>query len=140
MRSQAVVAVVFLLAAAASGSEYRKLSPFVRRNLVQQQSSRAQFSPARSHYMGRHPRRLADGDCTTNPAVCAAGTQCCDGVCVDLSSNTNNCGHCRYKCSFSLGCCGGSCVNLQTDSSNCGACGSTCTTAACSMGLCAYAG
>ena len=75
---------------------------------------------------------------------------CCNGVCMDVTSDPNNCGSCRHSCNggscsgglcgncpsgFAL--CGGTCVNLQTDANNCGSCGNVCKPGVgCRGGLC----
>ena len=62
-----------------------------------------------------------------NPGSCdnlGASYRCCSDNCVDLNSDTANCGNCGTTCSGA--CCTGSCTNLTTDSRNCGACGSPC--------------
>ena len=80
---------------------------------------------------------------------CPEGTIDCQGTCVNLSSDTHNCGKCGFECneSYGLHCenggcyltvlchendtrCGAtnmSCTDLQTDFFNCGACGATCS-------------
>ncbi len=89
-------------------------------------------------------------DCDTN--FCADGESTCDGVCVDLNTDTNNCGECGNTCDDGetcndgeclLDCVGGTtscdnvCANLDTDADNCGACGSACDSGeACNDGEC----
>ena len=89
-------------------------------------------------------------DGTINDLACVAGTTDCQGMCVNLSSDTHNCGKCGFECLEDQGltCDGGgcylnilcgedetkcgatnwTCYDLQTDSFNCGACGATCST------------
>ena len=50
----------------------------------------------------------------------------CGGVCVDTSSDGNNCGACGNVCSMVLTCCNGGCVDLNNDVNNCGTCGGHC--------------
>lgn len=63
----------------------------------------------------------------------------CQGACVDVSSNPDNCGGCgkscgqgnacqsgQCACSPSLTKCEGSCVDLKSDENNCGQCGNQC--------------
>ena len=47
-----------------------------------------------------------------NPAhgACPAGTTNCQGKCVDLQTNQNNCGQCRRVCSQGQICQGGTCL------------------------------
>jgi Stigma-specific protein, Stig1/Peptidase M66 len=73
--------------------------------------------------------------------MCQPGLTSCDGVCVNLQSESNNCGACRKACtapavcasgSCSTACaqgfqkCGDSCNNLATDSGHCGSCDKVC--------------
>lgn len=90
---------------------------------------------------------------------CAMGEATCDGGCVDLQTDDNNCGNCGNACSAlspagqtcqsgACACpsgdtvCGGVCVNEQSDNNNCGGCGAVCaargaaTTTGCSGGEC----
>ncbi len=46
----------------------------------------------------------------TTPARCAGGRTDCAGVCVDLSSNSANCGRCGSPCTGDEVCSGGTCV------------------------------
>jgi hypothetical protein len=80
------------------------------------------------------------------PGVCTVnGVQ----TCVDLESDTNNCGQCGNVCQSNQRCfgtcqtcpsgqigCGGSCLDGQNDPNNCGACGNVCTTGPCQSGRC----
>ena len=95
---------------------------------------------------------------------CPAGQTPCDGVCVDLATDMDNCGACGEVCESSLvgvACIEGECVrvtcpalltdcgtggeplpveehcfDLQTDPFNCGECGNACATGACANGTC----
>jgi hypothetical protein len=75
--------------------------------------------------------------------ACPAGMTACDGRCVDLRSDADNCGRCDNECEESHGkvcsngkcaakCaptltnCTGSCIDKTTDPANCGACGLVC--------------
>jgi hypothetical protein len=85
------------------------------------------------------------------------GLRCCDGTCVDVTNDANNCGGCGVVCSGStpfcvagrctadgsecapgLTKCGNTCVDLGYDPQNCGACGNVCaeSTPYCSGGSC----
>jgi hypothetical protein len=87
----------------------------------------------------------ADEACTAKdqvPEKCVGGkcvcTETCNGACVDLTSDTDNCGKCNVKCdpqveacvnstcTCNLTVCGGKCVNTSTDPANCGACNAPC--------------
>jgi hypothetical protein len=84
---------------------------------------------------------------------CQAGETDCNGTCVDLSTDNNNCGSCGSACSSNQSCqsgqcmdvgcssgltdCSGTCVDLSTDNNNCGSCGSTCSSnQSCQSGQC----
>ena len=69
--------------------------------------------------------------CPPGRTNCGAGA-----TCVNLSSDSNNCGACNNKCPAGQSCCGAICVDLSRDPSNCGACGNTCTTGYCCAGTC----
>jgi hypothetical protein len=90
--------------------------------------------------------------CSSAPAPVALDCQAvngfiaCNGSCVPLYSDTENCGGCNNRCAAGLACvngvCGtqcpkgnllcakdggaGTCVKAMTDNSNCGGCGITC--------------
>jgi hypothetical protein len=72
---------------------------------------------------------------------CPIGLTCCNKLCVDTTSDGQNCGMCGKPCGATGLCCKSSCVNPQTDSSNCGACGRACSGShaaalSCTGGLC----
>ncbi|MDB4928642.1 MAG: Tryptophan synthase alpha chain [Myxococcaceae bacterium] len=93
-----------------------------------------------------------------NPAVEDAATACpttrvqCDGTCVNLSSDAENCGRCGNRCGPGMGCgsgrcvggcsapgamCGAACVDPQSDVHHCGACDRPCEPGvACMAGAC----
>jgi hypothetical protein len=89
--------------------------------------------------------------------ACPAGMTACDGRCVDLRSDPDNCGRCdnecqenhgqvcsngkcAAKCASTLSNCTGACVDEQTDPANCGACGLACgCDQTCSGGVCGSA-
>ncbi|MEW5896558.1 MAG: hypothetical protein AB1668_02605 [Nanoarchaeota archaeon] len=85
----------------------------------------------------------SSGKCTNNvcEAVCAPGLTLCNGQCVNLQTDKDNCGSCGTVCSngqvcsngaCTLSCspgqtlCANTCVDLKTDESNCGSCGTVC--------------
>jgi hypothetical protein len=51
---------------------------------------------------------------------------CCDGTCLDMTADNENCGGCDFRCPSDEGCCGGACTDLQTES-NCHSCGRSCS-------------
>jgi hypothetical protein len=84
-----------------------------------------------------------------NLTCCPSGASCCNGACVDVTSDVNNCGACGNNCQVLNGtpaCVAGTClvsscnagwfacdspptrcdVNILTDVNNCGACGHVC--------------
>ena len=80
------------------------------------------------------------GVCVTMPTIpCPSGETRCDGQCVNLDSDVDNCGFCGNSCAKGKTClkgvcecpsgetnCSGVCTDLNSDSNNCGSCGSTC--------------
>jgi hypothetical protein len=58
--------------------------------------------------------------------VCGAGEDCCSGECVDVAYSEDNCGHCGHACGAGDTCCAGDCDDLKTSEDNCGACGNAC--------------
>lgn len=99
--------------------------------------------------------------------TCDAGLTTCDGECVDLMSDLENCGTCGNSCvpaAVGINCIEGVCVriscpaalptycgtlgeedpnyvdncaDLETDPNNCGACGNVCASGVCDDGVCA---
>lgn len=86
------------------------------------------------------------------PEPCAAGLTLCDGECVDLDVDLNNCGQCGAACfegtCFQGACeafpecppnsigCSGTCVDPDFDPQNCGGCGISCGAGFCDLGVC----
>ncbi|KAJ4782097.1 hypothetical protein LUZ62_066354 [Rhynchospora pubera] len=65
---------------------------------------------------------------------------CCSKVCIDVLSDTNNCGSCGKPCPFGQLCCMGMCTTLAYDETNCGGCGIECKNGSkCMNGFCGYA-
>ncbi len=77
----------------------------------------------------------------TGNASCPAGTALCGNTCINIGSNSNNCGacshvcpagqmcvsgHCQQQCPSGQVACNGTCINTHTDSNNCGSCGTAC--------------
>ncbi|NMB75173.1 MAG: hypothetical protein GYA21_08590 [Myxococcales bacterium] len=58
------------------------------------------------------------GVCVSD-ADCAAGQSCCDGVCLDLSSDPENCGGCGMSCAAGQGCGGGWCTARCSSDNDC---------------------
>ncbi|KAI5432982.1 hypothetical protein KIW84_020326 [Lathyrus oleraceus] len=82
-------------------------------------------------------------NCSTRPLICNAGeipprSVCCRNKCVDLTSDSYNCGFCGLACPFNLQCCNRLCVNTNFSPFNCGACGRVCPIGRfCFLGACA---
>jgi hypothetical protein len=90
-------------------------------------------------------------DPDAGPVICPLGTQLCDELCVDTSSDDLNCGGCNVTCAAMEVCsagvctptclpprtqCGLTCANLAADPVNCGFCGNVCGTHTCYQGGC----
>lgn len=85
------------------------------------------------------------------PVECSSETIACDGACVDVLSDRNNCGMCGSTCGVDALCVGGECLcgggltsceqgcaDITTDPENCGECGRACDAdQVCSGGDCA---
>ncbi len=82
-------------------------------------------------------------DCAPSDPGCACaypGEELCNGSCVDVRSDSRNCGACGTECLGGSSClsgtctcanpaqklCGGSCIDTQSDVTNCGGCGVAC--------------
>jgi hypothetical protein len=87
---------------------------------------------------GLHP---PGSDGAGNQLVCQPGLTSCNGACVNLLSESNNCGSCGTSCTAPALCangtcstacaagfqkCGDTCVNLSTDAAHCGSCEKMC--------------
>ena len=91
-----------------------------------------------------------------NPARCLSSQVVCNGDCVDLASDPDNCGVCGLACDSTTVCsrgscktacdaawglelssCGRSCVDLKANHDHCGTCGNNCGEGICSHGQCA---
>ena len=103
------------------------------------------------------PGQSSIGECVAGVCqiVCLEGYTLCDGECVDLASDTSNCGACgsicesqlvgvacvegecvRVDCPAALNSCDGECVDVTSDPANCGACGNACPSGVCAGGAC----
>lgn len=78
---------------------------------------------------------------TTKPVFCAADRLKCNNTCVDIRTDTNNCGYCGKVCPSGQFClntqctktctsgqtsCPDGCFNLQSDRDHCGTCQNDC--------------
>jgi hypothetical protein len=86
----------------------------------------------------------------TKPVVCPSDRVKCDNTCVDLQTDSRNCGYCGTQCASGEFClnsqcmiactsgqtsCPDGCFNLQSDAKHCGSCLN-----ACPRGLICYRG
>jgi hypothetical protein len=85
-------------------------------------------------------------------ATCCFGAVACNGSCIDLMNDANNCGACGSRCSADTRCNAGACVpcnlttqvqcpdqcaDVQSDPFNCGGCGNVCAASqSCVAGKC----
>ena len=74
---------------------------------------------------GRPDSGVGDASVTCSPA-CGFGRQCCNGACVNLDNNNENCGACGTRCGGSTPYCDGTCKPLP-----CGREGGTCNNGTC---------
>ena len=80
--------------------------------------------------------------CGSCSKVCAASDTCCNGQCVNIKTDSNNCGGCgmTFVCGAAGGpgsCCDGMCMDFMSDTANCGMCGHACgNSEACCAGKC----
>lgn len=82
--------------------------------------------------------------CDRFPRVCRAigspGPDCCRRRCVDVDTDTRNCGECGRRCRYGEVCCRGKCVDVLFDPMNCGWCKNKCKKGGyCAYGMCNYA-
>jgi predicted chitinase len=84
------------------------------------------------------------------PTGCVGGLTLCNNICVDTSTDINNCGTCGRSCGAGAVCEGGTCqcvaglvpcesgcAELASDPANCGSCGRACAPGEfCSLGQC----
>jgi hypothetical protein len=66
--------------------------------------------------------------CTgTGAGTCTGGASCCNGLCLDTTSDPLNCNGCGTVCPGSASlCCAGTCADPVTNVANCGKCGVSC--------------
>ncbi|KAL0843796.1 hypothetical protein Bca101_017042 [Brassica carinata] len=96
---------------------------------------------------GQGPRaRKRNTDCNKEPKICSrtgaanATMACCNNKCIDLLTDTKNCGACQKKCWFGQTCCGGECADMDFSKRHCGKCNNRCKPGVfCVLGMCNYA-
>nr|DAD23456.1 TPA_asm: hypothetical protein HUJ06_024919 [Nelumbo nucifera] len=83
--------------------------------------------------------------CRFQPSICNQGEtppytmRCCRNRCVNVTSDSNQCGLCLNRCPFTRQCCGGLCVNTNSNPFHCGRCFHFCGFGMpCVFGLCGY--
>lgn len=84
---------------------------------------------------------LSDGPLTGNQLMCQPGLSACANACVNLQSESGNCGSCGETCTAPAVCangscssacaagfqkCGDTCVSMATDAGHCGGCEKAC--------------
>jgi hypothetical protein len=78
------------------------------------------------------PAGVCADKCTSDAGgagSCVDGRACCNGLCVDTTSDAFNCGTCMNTCAGgSPRCCAGQCKDTQTNVDHCGGCGTQCVT------------
>jgi hypothetical protein len=98
------------------------------------------WTPPDGNLDGPETLDASDADSFDVPeADCPAGLMSCDGECVDLQEDNNNCGACGRVCPSDRTClagvcacppsttdCDGLCVDLRSSNDHCGACGNRC--------------
>ncbi|KAG7957706.1 hypothetical protein I3843_11G188600 [Carya illinoinensis] len=120
----------------------------VSKKMVQQnvEDGLSSSSPWLEKITNHHHQRLRDPGCWKRPWICKQGEVpgirlCCRNLCVDVSSDVNNCGSCGTRCPFSWQCCRAQCVNTNINPFHCGKCGNRCSVhVLCFYGMCGYGG
>ena len=87
--------------------------------------------------------------CDNKRCICPTGLTACNGECVDLQSDPDNCAACGLTCTGGSVCssgvcacpegttkCSGMCLDVTSDVNNCGACGVVCPSGVCNDGMC----
>jgi len=135
-----------------------KVSEAVRQEVVitdaEDQGRKRDESANTGEYRGALPETTIGNtaEITEGRLICPPDYLSCNGVCRNVSADSNNCGSCGNTCqsgsrctlgactpicSDSLTYCDGACVDLLADANNCGACGNVCVAgAACGNGQC----
>jgi hypothetical protein len=65
-------------------------------------------------------------DASSCPMTCTGGLTCCDGDCVDITMDQNNCGRCGMRCPGDERCCVSICRDLTNDEEHCSGCNLPC--------------
>lgn len=78
--------------------------------------------------------------CQTPEQIAIGATTCCNKKCVNIKTDSNNCGRCSNQVGHGCVCCDGKSVDLKKDVNNCGRCGNVCKgpNPKCSYSMCNY--
>jgi hypothetical protein len=82
--------------------------------------------------------------CAGEAGACTGNDTCCSGLCVNTTTDVDNCNVCGNGCMGAQTlCCSSSCTDPTTSASNCGSCGYKCSTTnatpSCAAGACTWA-
>jgi hypothetical protein len=88
-------------------------------------------APPQDNYV---PPADSGGNCGSG--CLGLASTCCNGQCVDITSDPNNCGGCGNPSCGTQSCCAGNCTDtMGSDNANCGGCGIPCN-GTCMNGVC----
>ncbi len=94
--------------------------------------------PCKKRQKGKCKANLPDGEtCTGGTCQGGQCVAACVPTCGSKTCGTDGCSSTCGTCTGQfVQCCNGSCVNLATDANNCGVCGRVCPTGQCLHGVC----
>lgn len=142
LRSLIAVPLVFLVSACAVSLAMVGCSDTRPTDGAGSSSGEAASGDSKTGGSGSSASNSGDGNTATSTSPSCPGTaSACDGACVDVQRDPENCGACGNQCSSDQVCslgrctddcdddleaCGSSCVDTELDSQNCGECGTEC--------------